>query len=99
MSERAKLKDIFSAVPDLSDPVWETPVDSVSSEDGGLSVTLAPGARVSAEALSAAETAVCRAYGVARVRLRTAAPVEKDEEEAPPFFHGRRRTARRTDFF
>ena len=86
MSERAKLKDIFSAVPDLSDPVWETPVDSVSPEDGGLSVTLAPGARVSAEALSAAEAAVCRAYGVARVRLRTAAPVEKDEEEAPPFF-------------
>ncbi|MBR5390093.1 MAG: hypothetical protein IK141_02195, partial [Clostridia bacterium] len=85
MSERAKLKDIFSAVPDLRNPVWEAPVDSVVPEDGGLTITIASDAHVSAEALSTAEAAVCRAYGVARVKLRAAFSMEAPQEEKPPF--------------
>ena len=85
MNKQAKLKDIFAAVPHRDGPVWEMPVESVTPEDSGLTVTLAPGAPVSAEVLRSAEAAVCRAYGVARVRLRAADPAEAPEEDEPPF--------------
>ena len=77
----ARLRDLFPNAAG-GEPVWECSVAGVVPEGSGLTVRLESGAPVPAGQLEQAEAAVCRAYGVAGIRLLLEAAIEAQESVA-----------------
>ena len=68
MSSQVQLHNLFPQAAREGEPVWSLLVESVTPCEGGLEVVLR-GRGVTAEAVQAAQTAACRAYGTAGIHL------------------------------
>ncbi len=77
----ARLRDLFPNAAG-SGAVWECAVTGVTPEENGLAVQLQSALPVVSSQLEEARVAVCRAYGVAGVRLLLDAPEEVPETAA-----------------